>query len=133
MQGARKHWLTNFGIFPTVDGTFPTGTAKYEKRSLATEIPIWDPSICIDCGKCAIVCPHATIRMKVFTDDGTGVFADVTRALVDRSGARARAGSAVREAGGLARRGARGAARGATTVAGSAARRLSRKGGGPRP
>jgi pyruvate-ferredoxin/flavodoxin oxidoreductase len=49
-----------------VDGTFPTGTAQWEKRSLAAEIPIWDPSICIDCGKCAIVCPHATIRMKVF-------------------------------------------------------------------
>jgi pyruvate-ferredoxin/flavodoxin oxidoreductase len=49
-----------------VDGTFPTGTAAYEKRSIAREIPIWDPDICIDCGKCAIVCPHATIRMKVF-------------------------------------------------------------------
>jgi pyruvate-ferredoxin/flavodoxin oxidoreductase len=48
------------------DGTFPTGTAKYEKRAIAQEIPIWDPSICIDCGKCAMVCPHATIRMKVF-------------------------------------------------------------------
>jgi pyruvate-ferredoxin/flavodoxin oxidoreductase len=49
-----------------VDGTFPTGTTKYEKRSIAKEIPIWDPDVCIDCGKCAIVCPHATIRMKVF-------------------------------------------------------------------
>ena len=49
------------------DGTFPTGTARYEKRAIAKEIPIWDPDICIDCGKCAIVCPHATIRMKVFT------------------------------------------------------------------
>ncbi len=49
-----------------VDGTFPTGTTKYEKRAIAQEIPIWDPSICIDCGKCAMVCPHATIRMKVF-------------------------------------------------------------------
>jgi pyruvate-ferredoxin/flavodoxin oxidoreductase len=49
-----------------VDGTFPTGTAKYEKRAIAQEIPIWDPAICIDCGKCAMVCPHATIRMKVF-------------------------------------------------------------------
>ena len=49
-----------------VDGTFPTGTARWEKRALALEIPIWDPSICIDCGKCAIVCPHAAIRMKVF-------------------------------------------------------------------
>src|SRR4249919_831345 len=49
-----------------VDGTFPTGTARYEKRAIAQTIPIWDPSICIDCGKCAMVCPHATIRMKVF-------------------------------------------------------------------
>jgi pyruvate-ferredoxin/flavodoxin oxidoreductase len=50
------------------DGSFPTGTARIEKRSLAKEIPIWDPTICIDCGKCAIVCPHAAIRMKVFDD-----------------------------------------------------------------
>jgi pyruvate-ferredoxin/flavodoxin oxidoreductase len=49
-----------------VDGTFPTGTAQYEKRSIAVEIPIWDPSICIDCAKCTLVCPHAAIRMKVF-------------------------------------------------------------------
>ncbi len=49
-----------------VDGTFPSGTTKYEKRAIAQEIPIWDPAICIDCGKCAMVCPHATIRMKVF-------------------------------------------------------------------
>ncbi len=50
------------------DGTFPTGTARFEKRALAEEIPIWDPEICIDCGKCAIVCPHAAIRMKVYTE-----------------------------------------------------------------
>ncbi|HEX9234868.1 MAG TPA: pyruvate:ferredoxin (flavodoxin) oxidoreductase, partial [Actinomycetota bacterium] len=49
-----------------VDGTFPTGTARWEKRGIAQDIPIWDPSICIDCGKCAIVCPHAAILMKVF-------------------------------------------------------------------
>ena len=52
-----------------VDGTFPTGTTKYEKRAIAKEIPIWDPAICIDCGKCAIVCPHTTIRMKVFAPE----------------------------------------------------------------
>ncbi len=52
-----------------VDGTFPTGTARYEKRGIAQEIPIWDPSICIDCGKCAIVCPHAAIRMKIFAPE----------------------------------------------------------------
>ncbi len=51
------------------DGTFPVGTARYEKRSIAEEIPIWDPSICIDCAKCALVCPHAAIRMKVFPPD----------------------------------------------------------------
>ena len=48
------------------DGRFPSGTARYEKRALALEMPIWDPDICIDCGKCTIVCPHAVIRMKVF-------------------------------------------------------------------
>jgi pyruvate-ferredoxin/flavodoxin oxidoreductase len=51
-----------------VDGTFPTATAKVEKRSIAAEIPIWDPAICIDCGLCALVCPHAAIRMKVFPE-----------------------------------------------------------------
>ena len=48
------------------DGTFPTGTTKYEKRAIAQMIPVWDPTICIDCGKCAMVCPHAAIRMNVF-------------------------------------------------------------------
>ena len=51
------------------DGRFPSGTAKYEKRAIAAEIPIWDPDICIDCGKCAIACPHACIRMKVFAPE----------------------------------------------------------------
>ena len=49
-----------------VDGTFPTDTARWERRSIAREIPIWDPAICIDCAKCALVCPHSAIRMKVF-------------------------------------------------------------------
>ena len=51
--------------FP-VDGSFITGTTKYEKRAIAREIPIWDPELCIDCGKCSLVCPHAVIRMKVY-------------------------------------------------------------------
>ena len=49
-----------------VDGTFPTGTARFEKRSIAVEIPIWDPEICIQCGLCAMVCPHAVIRSKAY-------------------------------------------------------------------
>ena len=49
-----------------VDGTFPTGTAQWEKRNIALEIPVWDEALCIQCNKCAMVCPHATIRIKVF-------------------------------------------------------------------
>ncbi len=48
------------------DGTFPINTTQWEKRNIALEIPVWDPEVCIQCGKCAMVCPHATIRMKVY-------------------------------------------------------------------
>jgi len=48
------------------DGTWPLGTAAWEKRNLAPEIPVWDEDLCIQCGKCAFVCPHAAIRAKVF-------------------------------------------------------------------
>jgi pyruvate-ferredoxin/flavodoxin oxidoreductase len=48
------------------DGTFPTGTAKWEKRNIAQEIPVWDEDLCIQCGKCVLVCPHAVIRAKVY-------------------------------------------------------------------
>lgn len=51
-----------------VDGTFPTGTAKYEKRNIADQIPIWDPQLCIECGLCAMVCPHAAIRTKRYDE-----------------------------------------------------------------
>ncbi|MBN2021714.1 MAG: pyruvate:ferredoxin (flavodoxin) oxidoreductase [Pirellulales bacterium] len=52
-----------------VDGTFPTATSQFEKRSIAQEIPIWDGEVCIQCGRCSLVCPHACIRMKVFEPD----------------------------------------------------------------
>ncbi|HEY3838628.1 MAG TPA: pyruvate:ferredoxin (flavodoxin) oxidoreductase [Bryobacteraceae bacterium] len=48
-----------------VDGTYPTGTAKWEKRNLTLEIPVWDEPLCIQCGKCVVICPHACIRAKV--------------------------------------------------------------------
>jgi len=49
-----------------IDGTFPTGTAMWEKRNIAQEIPVWDAELCIQCGKCVLVCPHAVIRAKVY-------------------------------------------------------------------
>jgi pyruvate-ferredoxin/flavodoxin oxidoreductase len=51
--------------FP-VDGTFPTATTQWERRNIALEIPVWDEELCIQCGKCVLVCPHASIRAKVF-------------------------------------------------------------------
>jgi len=52
-----------------IDGTYPTGTAQWEKRNIALEIPAWDESLCIQCGKCVLVCPHAVIRAKVYPSD----------------------------------------------------------------
>ncbi len=52
-----------------IDGTFPTGTAQYEKRNLALEIPVWETDLCTQCGKCVMVCPHAVIRSKIFETD----------------------------------------------------------------
>ena len=49
-----------------VDGTFPSGTARWERRNIALEIPVWDENLCIQCGKCVLVCPHACIRAKIF-------------------------------------------------------------------
>ena len=50
-----------------VDGTFPTGTAAWEKRNIAVDIPVWEEDLCIQCGKCVLVCPHSVIRAKVAT------------------------------------------------------------------
>ncbi len=49
-----------------MDGTFPTGTTKYEKRNIAEKIPVWNKELCIQCGNCTMVCPHACIRLKAY-------------------------------------------------------------------
>jgi pyruvate-ferredoxin/flavodoxin oxidoreductase len=54
--------------FP-VDGTWPTSTSRWEKRNIASQIPVWEESLCIQCNKCALVCPHAAIRAKVYPSD----------------------------------------------------------------
>jgi pyruvate-ferredoxin/flavodoxin oxidoreductase len=51
-----------------VDGTFPVGTTRWEKRNIALEVPVWEPDICIQCGKCVLVCPHSVIRAKVYEE-----------------------------------------------------------------
>ncbi len=57
--------LLPVSAFPA-DGTFPTDTARWEKRNIALEVPVWEPDLCIQCGKCVYICPHATIRAKVY-------------------------------------------------------------------
>ncbi|MDP8266174.1 MAG: pyruvate:ferredoxin (flavodoxin) oxidoreductase [Candidatus Aceula meridiana] len=56
-------------VFP-IDGTFPTATTQWEKRNIALQIPVWEKDICIQCGKCSVVCPHAVIRAKVYDPKG---------------------------------------------------------------
>ena len=63
MEG--KGDLLPVSAFPP-DGTWPTATTRFERRSIATEIPVWDSSICIQCNKCALMCPHAAIRAKAY-------------------------------------------------------------------
>ena len=64
---AGKGDLLPVSAFP-IDGTWPVGTAKWEKRNLALEIPVWDTKVCIQCNQCALVCPHAAIRAKVYDE-----------------------------------------------------------------
>jgi pyruvate-ferredoxin/flavodoxin oxidoreductase len=66
-----------------IDGTYPSATSQYEKRNLADEIPVWDPNICIQCGKCAMVCPHAVIRIKVYDAEYANGSAPATFKSVD--------------------------------------------------
>ena len=65
---AGKGDLLPVSAFP-VDGTWPVGTSQWEKRGIASEVPIWDAPICIQCNKCAFVCPHAAIRAKLYSPD----------------------------------------------------------------
>ncbi len=51
------------------DGTFPTSTARWEKRNIALDVPVWDEKLCIQCGKCVLVCPHSVIRSKIYEPD----------------------------------------------------------------
>jgi len=51
-----------------IDGTYPSGTSQWEKRNIALEVPVWDDEVCIQCNKCVMVCPHATIRAKVYEE-----------------------------------------------------------------
>ena len=55
-----------------LDGCWPTGTSRFEKRNIALEIPVWDPAVCIQCNKCVLVCPHACIRAKFYRAGGAG-------------------------------------------------------------
>jgi len=70
--------------FP-VDGVWPTNTARWEKRCIANEIPVWDPSICIQCNKCVLVCPHAAIRARIFEPASLADAPDAFRSIAFRS------------------------------------------------
>lgn len=76
--------------FP-VDGTYPQGTGQWEKRNIALEIPVWDQDLCIQCNKCAIVCPHAAIRVKAYAPEALSS-APATFRSVDYKGSEYRGG-----------------------------------------
>ena len=62
----RGDWLPVSAL--PIDGTYPTGTTKYEKRNIATEVPVWEPELCIQCNQCSLVCPHSVIRIKIYPE-----------------------------------------------------------------
>ncbi|HFD40300.1 MAG TPA: pyruvate:ferredoxin (flavodoxin) oxidoreductase, partial [Anaerolineae bacterium] len=64
---ARRGDLLPVSMLPD-DGTYPSGTTQWEKRNIALEIPVWEPDLCIQCAKCAIACPHAAIRFKIYDE-----------------------------------------------------------------
>ena len=68
MMLANRGHLLPVSAMP-VDGTWPVGTARWEKRNIATEIPVWESELCIQCNKCAFACPHAAIRAKVYSTE----------------------------------------------------------------
>jgi len=70
VQRVTAQMMANYGdLLPVsllpVDGTYPSGTTQWEKRNIAQDVPVWEPDLCIQCGKCIFVCPHAVIRAKV--------------------------------------------------------------------
>src|ERR1022692_3413803 len=70
MMAAGKGDMIPVSALPA-GGTFPTGTAQWEKRNIAQMIPVWDEQLCIQCGKCVMVCPHSVIRAKIYDDKAT--------------------------------------------------------------
>ncbi len=77
--------LLPVSAFP-VDGTWPLGTARWEKRALAREVPVWDAALCIQCNKCALMCPHAAIRAKVYSPEARAAAPPTFKATPYRAG-----------------------------------------------
>jgi pyruvate-ferredoxin/flavodoxin oxidoreductase len=77
--------LLPVSAFP-VDGTWPLGTARWEKRTLAREVPVWDAALCIQCNKCALMCPHAAIRAKVYAPESRAAAPPTFKATPYRAG-----------------------------------------------